>query len=239
MNGILNMLRRMSKRTLVLTLAAVLSVTGVTAGTLAWLVDESNKVVNTFTYGDVDIELDESVVDENGYPVDENGDSLYDEDGKPLVDEDGDGVSDIPPATTNEGNEYNMVPGKTLTKDPKVTVAEGSEDCWVFVEVTESENFDDFMTYAIAEGWTLLEGTDNVYYMAVDAEEVAEEALELPVLANNEITVNADVTREMLQELLEAPSLSLQAFAVQREGIDSAAAAWEIVSADDDTTTTP
>lgn len=239
MNAMINMLRRMSKRTLVLTLAAVLSVTGVTAGTLAWLVDETNKVVNTFTYGDVDIELDESVVDENGYPVDENGDSLYDEDGNPLVDEDGDGVSDIPPATTNEGNEYNMVPGKTLTKDPKVTVAEGAEDCWVFVEVTESENFDDFMTYAIAEGWTLLEGTDNVYYVAVDADEVAEGALELPVLENNEITVNADVTREMLQGLLEAPSLSLQAYAVQREGIDSPAAAWEIVSAEDDATTNP
>ena len=32
----------------------------------------------------------------------------------------------------NNENSYKMIPGHTITKDPKVTVVEGSEDCWLF-----------------------------------------------------------------------------------------------------------
>ena len=43
--------------------------------------------------------------------------------------------------------EYKMIPGWDIEKDPKANVAADSEDCFLFVEVTESANFDDFMTY--------------------------------------------------------------------------------------------
>ena len=64
-------------------------------------------------------------------------------------------------------NSYQMIPGFTITKDPKVTVNEGSEDCWLFVKVEESSNFDTFMTYTIADGWTALDGAQGVYYRSV------------------------------------------------------------------------
>ena len=73
------------------------------------------------------------------------------------------------------GLDLKMVPGKTITKDPKVTVLKDSEDSYLFVEITESENFKDFMTYEIAEGWTLLEGTKNVYVREVTKSDKAQE----------------------------------------------------------------
>ena len=89
-------------------------------GALAWLIDTTPSVTNTFTYGDIEIALDET------------------------------------------SRPYEMVPGKVLSKDPKITVKANSEPCWLFVQVTESTNLKDFITYAIAEGWTELQ--DGVYY---------------------------------------------------------------------------
>ena len=45
--------------------------------------------------------------------------------------------------------DFKMVPGNTIDKDPKVTVVGGSEDCWLFVKVEESDNLDDFITYTV------------------------------------------------------------------------------------------
>ena len=47
------------------------------------------------------------------------------------------------------GKSFLMVPGHELNKDPKVTVEANSEDCYVFVKVTESANLDDFITIAL------------------------------------------------------------------------------------------
>ena len=111
-------------------LSAALIVCATVAGTLAWLTDTTDPVVNTFTVGDINITLTES-----------------------------------------ENLDLKMVPGRTITKDPKVTVNEGSEACWLFVKVVKSENFKDFMTYDKADGWTLLktEGNTEVYYREVAA----------------------------------------------------------------------
>ena len=56
-----------------------------------------------------------------------------------------------------------MVPGWTIEKDPKVTVEDGSEDCWLFVKITESTtpDLDAYISYAIAAGWEIVEPTDT------------------------------------------------------------------------------
>lgn len=56
-----------------------------------------------------------------------------------------------------------MVPGWTIEKDPKVTVEDGSEDCWLFVKITESTtpDLDAYISYAIADGWEIVEPTDT------------------------------------------------------------------------------
>ena len=61
-----------------------------------------------------------------------------------------------------EKNDYKfqMVPGKTITKDPKVTVTADSLDSYIFVEITKSDNYDQFLdSYAVATGWTGGTGT--------------------------------------------------------------------------------
>ena len=113
-------------------------------------------------------------------------------------------------------NTYKMEEiGQFLTKDPVVTVFSGSAPCWLFVELTESENFDDFLEYEIEEGWEKLEGEENIYYRKIDTRTLID--TEYPVLKNNSVKVKDTVTIEKLNQLTEEtyPSLSVKAYAVQ------------------------
>lgn len=57
-------------------------------------------------------------------------------------------------------SDFKMIPGFTIEKDPKVTVVDGSEDCWLFVKINESiaPDLDTYIAYAIAEGWEVVTG---------------------------------------------------------------------------------
>ncbi len=208
MNALKNILSkltgRFSKRTLVMALALMVAMSGVASGTLAWLIDQSPEVTNTFTYGDININLEET-------------DNNNDDDDDPTT------------------NEYNMTPGADIEKDPVVTVEAESEDCWLFVKLEESDNFDDFLSYEIADGWTALPGYEGVYYRPVDN---AEEDQEYPVLKDNTVSVLPTVTKEMLNNLdangaSDYPQLVISAYAIQRdadiEGLDEAVTAWELI----------
>ncbi|MBQ3084492.1 MAG: hypothetical protein IJC46_03455 [Clostridia bacterium] len=129
-------------------------------------------------------------------------------------------------------NTYKMMPGSDITKDPIITVLEGSEACYLFVKVEESADpkFDDFMTYTIATGWTQLKddnGADvaGVFYREVDAV-TADTAFH--VLTDDKVTVLESVTKNMLNALDPAklPTLTFTGYAVQQENIDTAYAAW-------------
>lgn len=65
--------------------------------------------------------------------------------------------------TKPEDKKAPMVPGWTIEKDPKVTVEDGSEDCWLFVKITESTtpDLDAYISYAIAAGWEIVEPTNT------------------------------------------------------------------------------
>ena len=167
-------------------------------GTIAWLVTETDPVVNTFTYGDINITLTETDTGDN----------------------------DNNPNT----NKYVMVPGHTITKDPKVTFKANSEDAWLFVKLEKTANFDDFMIYEIADGWTTLQGVDGVYYREVS--KVAQDT-EFTVIKDDTVTVKGEVTKEMLNALdangeSDYPKLIVTAYAVQKANINTVAEAWEI-----------
>lgn len=135
-------------------------------------------------------------------------------------------VGDINIGLTETTTDYKMVPGNTIAKDPTVTVKAESEACWLFVKVTESENLDTFITYAIAEGWTKLQ--DGVYYREVSASDADQT---FPVLAGNAVTVNSDVTKEMLTAKdFASPTLTFKAYAVQKDNVASASDAWAKVN---------
>lgn len=160
--------------------AVVLVLCCAIGGTLAWLTDKTEPVVNTFTVGDINIELTET--------------------------------------TTN----YKMVPGNTISKDPKVTVKANSEACWLFVKVEKSTNFDQYLSYEMADGWTKLE--DGVYYREVSA--ITANA-DFTVLKDNQVQVLDTVTKTMLEAAkTDAPTLTFTAYAVQKDNVASAADAW-------------
>ena len=116
--------------------------------------------------------------------------------------------------TTN----YQMIPGHTINKDPKVTVKANSEACYVFVEIEKSANYDAYLAqYTVADGWMLVDGEDNVYYQAFDAKINAD--TELPVLKDNKVTVLESVTKKQMNDIkndvVDEPTLTFTAYAVQ------------------------
>lgn len=118
-----------------------------------------------------------------------------------------------------EKNDYKfqMVPGKTITKDPKVTVTADSLDSYIFVEITKSDNYDQFLdSYAVATGWTAVPGTTNVYYREYTS---SDEAVDYQILANNQVTVKSSVTKTMMENLTEEtyPTLTFTAYAIQKD----------------------
>ena len=117
------------------------------------------------------------------------------------------------------GTNYKMIPGYTITKDPKATVLTGSEECYLFVKLEKSENFDTYLEYVIADGWTKLDSvTDTVYYRVVDDTE-NEIGTAYSVLKDNQVTVKDSVTKGQMNALdvesAAKPTLTITAYASQ------------------------
>ena len=137
---------------------------------------------------------------------------------------------------------YKMIPGWTISKDPKVKVTSGSEDCYLFIKVEEgigtvkvgntTYSFGDFIKYAIEEGWEILNKTTypGIYYKVID--EDTEKNVEYNILGSgeyidgdnvkytwndNEVLTRTEVTKEMMNAVNDSnkPTLSFTAYAVQ------------------------
>ena len=127
------------------------------------------------------------------------------------------------------GTQYKMVPGYTIAKDPAAKVLAGSEECWLFVEIEKSANFDPYLTYAPADGWELVPGETNVYARKVTTAEIG---TAYSVLQGDQVTVKSDVTEAMMNSLTAEnyPTLTITAYASQLHKsatVDfSAAEAW-------------
>lgn len=142
-------------------------------------------------------------------------------------------TSDIDITLTETEETYKMVPGYTIHKDPKATVVAGSEECYLFVKLEKSTNFDDYMTYEVADGWTALAGVDGVYYRQINT---ADMGTAYSVLKNDQVSVKGTVTKEMMNGLTvnTYPTLTVTAYASQlyknNTETFTAAEAWENVS---------
>lgn len=115
---------------------------------------------------------------------------------------------------TNNQNSYKMVPGHTITKDPKVTVVRGSEECYLFVKLEKSDNFDSYLEFTVAGGWTALTGVDGVYYRTVSTNNMG---TGFSVLKDDQVTVKGKVTKTDMNSLTEKnyPTLTITAYASQ------------------------
>lgn len=109
-----------------------------------------------------------------------------------------------------------MVPGYEITKDPKVTVKKGSEACWLFVKVEKENNFDNYMTYEIAESWTAGDGTNipsDVIYRRVETNGIG---TAYSILKGDKVIVKGEVTKVMMTTAeTSKPTLSFTAYACQ------------------------
>ena len=147
----------------------------------------------------------------------------------------------------NTGNEYKMVPGAEIAKDPRVIVKAGSEKCYVFVKLEKTANFDDFMTFEIVSDWKALPGYSDIYYQVVEAVPADKVDADLPtlyILNGNKVIVNSEATKEQFNALTAEtqPKLTVTAYAVQYETFETGAVyAWDATFGKDATpeTTTP
>lgn len=148
-------------------------------------------------------------------------------------------VGNINAELTETKTEFKIVPGVVIAKNPVATVKANSEDCYLFVELTE-ENWPAFteadkttrkVEYDIADGWTELE--DGVYYRMVTKDDAKDQPF--PVLKDNQVTVSSTLTKENADAIQKAgtPKLTVAVYAVQKEGMGSAADAWETAKAKD------
>ena len=133
------------------------------------------------------------------------------------------------------GTNYKMIPGYTISKDPKATVLDGSEECYLFVKLDESTNFKNYMTYEMVEGWTVVPGETNVYFRKVLTTDIG---TPYSVLKDNQVTVKDTVTKEQMNALdvegAVKPTLTITAYASQlykSAGVKfTAADAWKNVN---------
>ncbi len=187
-------------KALTLALCAMLLVAASVLTTLAFLTSH-DEVKNTFTVGKVAITLDEAEVDEYGKVV-SNQDRV-------------------------KKNEYKLIPGHKYVKDPTVHFAAGSEASYLFVEVKNGieaietnesgKTIDDQIT---GNGWTALDGESGVYWQKVDANTGAK-AEDYKVFGTFTLADDAAV------ENYKDANITITAYAIQADGFDTPAAAWD------------
>lgn len=226
-----NHAKGLNKKSIALVAAVALVLVGAIGGTIAWLLDTSDPVTNTFKPTTLSVELKESVAT----------------DGKKEY-------TMVP--GTNEAKD----PVVTVTNDVDAYVfVRIDEPDFIVTADGVKYTFADFVDWDVADGWTELE--DGVYYrtVTVDAADKEFEVLacvEDPTDADCTgcVTFKADVTKEMMDALIamldtdgngeisakeaEAyPALTFEAYIIQKDNIadaDNTADgnvddAWELV----------
>ena len=206
------------KKKLMTVLALVLVVAMSVAGTYAYLTS-ADKVVNTFTVGNVQIKLDEAKANADGTLV--------------------------PNADRVKANSYKLLPGHNYKKDPMVTVLKGSESSYVKMTVTFSKAAELDAIFAPdggADMTSIFNGYDsaNWIYMGNTEDTVANTRTYEFWYKETVAAPNADVALDALFDSITVPgtidndqlatikgmTITVNAYAIQADGFNDAADAW-------------
>lgn len=186
---------------LALCMAALIAVSVI--GTMAYLTS-TDKVINTFTVGQVKITLDEKDTDDS-----------------------------TPNAERDKANAYHLLPGHEYEKDPTVHVDAVSEDSWIFVKVengianyeadtsNEEGGYKKIADQITTNSWTALEGVNNVYYKKYTKSTTGSD---LVVFSEFKIADKANETEGWSD--INQKTITVTAYAIQADGFANAAAAW-------------
>lgn len=199
--------RRMRK-TLVL-VACVALITGLAVGgTLAWLVDDTEEITNTFTTAGIDITLIETKKPD-GTVVEA-------------------GVTDW---------EAQLIPGMSYSKNPVVTVERPETDVDIYLFVKFEENVDEeVLTYTSTltanNGWTELTANSGIWYREVKA---TDKIVSWNLLKDDTVSVNNTVTKEQIDLNSSADTkMEWTAYAIQtvkdKDNKLTPAEAWDILN---------
>lgn len=205
------------KKSIALVMMAVLLVAASVMGTLAYLTSTAS-VTNTFTVGKVAIKLDEAAANTDGTLV--------------------------PNADRVKTNSYKLLPGHTYNKDPMVTVLAESEPSYIKMTVTFSKanELDAIFAPTGADLTSIFNGYDAANWIAKGNTKDAnantrtyefwyKEAVGAPdgdVALDalfDSITVPGNITQEQLATI-EGMTITVNAYAIQADGSDTADAAW-------------
>lgn len=214
---------------------ALLSVATV-LGTLAYLTSRDS-VTNTFTVGQVKIDVHETLTDKDGNIVDKAGNKYESIDACPVGE-----------CITEEGNNYHVLPGMRYFKNPTMTVKANSEESYVRMMmivhnatavdaiIAADPNVEDYAD--LFDGWDeakwLYEGfeadtaantiTFEFRYAAAVAGSDADQKLE-PLFT--ELVVPGTVTNEQLEALYNGGfKIEVQGHAIQTASFADEDAAW-------------
>jgi len=190
--------RGVNVRPIALALALVLLVGAAVGGTIAWLIDKTAPVTNTFTTAGIDIDLTETfnTASKEGGQMD---------------------------TWTAQ-----MIPGKEYKKDPVVAVdgTKTDIDVYLFVKFEEKNNASTYLTYTSllneANGWDLVDGQTNVWWREV---KTTDGIKSWHLLEGDKVTVKNTVTKNNMTDAANA-ELVYTAYAIQKEGFATAELAW-------------
>lgn len=182
-----------TSKALLLSLCAVLLVTASVLGTIAYLTSQ-DKVVNTFTVGNVAITLDEEDVDDS-----------------------------TPDADRDQANAYKLMPGHTYVKDPIVHVGADSEDCYLFVKVengiVDIEGETTVANQMVAKGWVAVDGADGVYVYTTDKSNPVAVTKGSNITVFENFTIAGTVDNNTLATYADK-TITVTAYAIQTDGFD-------------------
>ena len=203
------------KKAMLALVCALALVVGSVMGTMAYLTSQ-DEVTNTFTVGNVQINLDEVEI-VNGVATGER---------------------------TEKGNQYKLLPNQQYAKDPTVTVLANSEDAYVRALVTVTYNKDadavladhDYETwFDFNANWEIQPNvvtvkTDETIartyeFRYNDVVEASEADQVLPAIFTT-ITLPGEITNAELETLNDL-EINVVAHAIQEAGFADVNAAWE------------
>ena len=201
-------IKKLTIAVIALSLALICTV----GATLAYLVATSNVVTNTFTYGNITIQLEETKGTLN--------------------------------AQDNTREFKNVIPGDVVEKDPVIVVTEGSEQCYVYVLITNE--LGSAVTYNIsvgtgAEQWTkVVDDATSVLYRYNSVVNAKDQDVKLPVFTT--LSFAATLSADGLTALA-GKNVVIQAYAHQAENLgdtpvsvaDNAAKSWRTTTLNSNT----
>lgn len=186
-------------------------------GALAWLIDETPSVTNTFTYGDINIDLSETT-------------------SSPYKMVPGKALPKNPMVTVKANSEkcwlfVRVEASDNLSQFVEYQINTGEND-WTALEGVSG------VYYRTVEAST----ADQTFSVLAGGTYTSSDPSETLSWSENQVLVKPEVEKEELNALTEGayPTLTFTAYAVQYEGFeDNPAAAWAQITSANTTTTTP